>query len=119
MDQKFKSSRQHDEILNDPSSYRRLVGRLLYLTVTRPESTFAVNQLSQHMSAPCKHHLADALRVLRFLKKALGQVFFFPKDSSLQLTTYCDSDWGSCPMTRHFTIGYVVFLGKSLISWKT
>ncbi|CAL1357037.1 unnamed protein product [Linum trigynum] len=107
-----------DEVV-DASSYRRLVGRLLYLTVTRPDITYAVNVLSQFVHAPRPEHVTAAHRVLRYLKTAPGQGLFFPSDSSLTLTAYCDADWGGCQTTRRSTTGYVVQLGSAPISWRT
>lgn len=67
----------------DPSSYRRLIGKLLYLTHSRPEISFAVSKLSQFLESPTDIHLQAATRVLRFIKNAPGQGLFF---SSNQLS---------------------------------
>ncbi|CAL1377952.1 unnamed protein product [Linum trigynum] len=103
----------------DPAAYRRLVGRLLYLTVTRPDITYAVNLLSQAMQNPTKAHEDAAIRVLRYLKSAPGRGLFFSASANLTLTAYCDADWGGCPLTRRSTTGYVIMLGASPISWRT
>ncbi|CAL2225061.1 unnamed protein product [Prunus armeniaca] len=91
------------ELLKDPEKYRRLVGRLIYLTITRPDITYSVHVLSRFMHQPRLPHMDAALR----------------SDNKLDLISYCDSDWAGCPITRHSTTGYCVFLGNSLISWRT
>jgi len=103
----------------DPIRYRRLIGRLIYLTITRLEITYVVNILSQFMHEPQKHHFDTARRLLYYLKGALGQGLLFFSNGPLHLTAYCDADWARCPFTRHSVTRYYIFLGKSLISWKS
>jgi len=71
------------------------------------------------MQQPRKPHLDAALRVLRFIKGTLGQGLLFPSNNNLALIAYCDSDHAGCPTTRKSTTGYCVFLGGSLVSWKS
>ncbi|KAK2375797.1 putative mitochondrial protein [Trifolium repens] len=103
---------------SDISSYRRLVGRLLYLNTTRPDIAFATQQLSQFMHAPTTVHYTAACRVLRYLKNNPGQGLFFSRESEMQLTGYSDADWAGCMDTRKSISGYCFFIGKSLISWR-
>jgi hypothetical protein len=103
----------------DPSSFQRLVGRLIYLTITRPDIVFSVNILSQFMHQPRQPHYDAAVRVLRYIKFTPGQGLFFPAFSNLQVSAYSDSDWASCPLTRRSTTGFFIQLGTSPISWRT
>ncbi|GAU15685.1 hypothetical protein TSUD_109430 [Trifolium subterraneum] len=108
-------STPHDNI----TEYRALVGKLLYLTSTRPDIAFPVQQLSQFLDAPTTLHFKAAHKVLRYLKGNPGTGLFFPRDSSLQLSDFSDADWGGCPDSRRSITGYCFYLGKSLICWKS
>ncbi|XP_042958182.1 uncharacterized mitochondrial protein AtMg00810-like [Carya illinoinensis] len=104
--------------LPDPALYRRLVGRLLYLTITRLDLSYSVQALSQFMAKPSTKHFQDAERVLRYIKATTGQDIFLSADSPLHLKAYSDSDWGGCIDTRRSVTGFTMFIGDSLISWK-
>ncbi|XP_019054560.1 PREDICTED: uncharacterized protein LOC109115227 [Nelumbo nucifera] len=104
---------------SDPVQYRRLVGKLVYLTVTRPELSFAINRLSQFMHQPHQEHFDVALRVVRYIKGTLFAGLFFSTSSFLHLQGFCNSDWVSCPLTHRSTTGYLTLLGDSPLSWKT
>ncbi|KAG7594381.1 Retrotransposon Copia-like N-terminal [Arabidopsis thaliana x Arabidopsis arenosa] len=119
MELNLKLSQDTGDLLSDPSYYRKLIGKLVYLTVTRPDICFAVNKLSQYMSNPRAPHLATAHRILRHLKNDPGQGVFYPVTSSLTLRAYADADWSNCPESSRSISGYCVFLGDSLISWKS
>lgn len=103
----------------DPSSYRRLIGRLLYLNFTRPDITYSVNTLSQYMQSPTLNHWKGAINIVKYLKGHLSQGLFYPTDNILSLSAYCDADWGRCTLTRRSITGYCVLLGTALIAWKS
>ncbi|CAM8930983.1 unnamed protein product [Rhodiola kirilowii] len=119
MDIKGKLALSTADKISDPTQYRKLVGKLVYLNVTRPDIAFAVHTLSQFLASPTTDHLQAAQRVLRFIKGAPGQGLFYPAKGSLVLEAFCDADWASCPVTRRSTSGYCIKLGPSLISWRT
>lgn len=106
-------------LLRDPHVYQKLLGKLIYLNVTLPDITFSVHVLSQYMQQPTTTHLAAAVRVLRYLAGNPGQGILLASTSAVQDTTYCDSDWASCPVTRRSTTGFCILLGNSPISWKS
>lgn len=118
-DQNIKLTKDEEELLPDPTLYRRLVGRLLYLTITRLDISYSVQLLSQFMDNPRVPHLHTAHKVLSYVKRAPGQGSFYPTNSRLQLHGYCDSNWDACPDTKRSVTRYFVLLGESLVSWKS
>lgn len=119
MDTHLKLTPEKGEPLPDPTVYQRLLGKLIYLTITRPDITFTVQLLAQYMHQPTSVHLQSAKRILRYLVGTSSQGILLASNSAAQLTAYCDSDWASCPVSRRSTTGYCIFLGHSPVSWKT
>ncbi|RVW87772.1 Retrovirus-related Pol polyprotein from transposon RE2 [Vitis vinifera] len=119
IEQNHRLGLANGELLSNPESYRRLVGRLIYLAVTHPDLAYSVHILSQFMQEPRIEHWEAALRVVRYLKGTPGQGILLRADSDLSLQGWCDSDWAACPVTRRSLSGWLVFLGQSPISWKT
>lgn len=71
------------------------------------------------MRSPRTPHLQAVHYLLRYLKQTLGQDLFFSAHSKINLNVYVDADWGSCVDTRKSTTGFAIFLGNSLIAWKS
>ena len=93
MEQNVKLSKYGGDVLHDPSSYNRLIRRLLYLTITRPDITFVVHKLSQYMSKPRRPHLAVTHRILQYLKNVPGTEIFFSSSAELHVKGLANLDW--------------------------
>lgn len=105
--------------LTDLASYRRLVGRLVYLNVTRQDLAYSVRVLTQFMQKPREEHWTAALRVVRYLKGTPGQGVLLRANSDLHIYGWCDSDFSGCPRSRRSLTGWFVQLGQSPVLWRT
>ncbi|XP_070052858.1 uncharacterized mitochondrial protein AtMg00810-like [Nicotiana tomentosiformis] len=107
------------EPLPNPEVYRNLIRKLNFLTLTRPDLSFAVQHLSQFMQKPCVPHTKSALHLLRYLNGTSDPEIFLNNSSYFSVQVYCDSDWGSCPDSRRSVTSFCILLGGSLVCWKS
>ncbi|PKI77175.1 hypothetical protein CRG98_002457 [Punica granatum] len=89
--QRHRLSTSSSDLLSDPRKYRRLIGRLIYLTITWPEISYSLHILAQFMQEPRQEHWDAAIGVLHYLKQSPGQGIFL-RPTSLKLEAFCDSD---------------------------
>ncbi|CAH9098391.1 unnamed protein product [Cuscuta epithymum] len=108
-----------EEKLADVELYRRLVGKLIYLTLTRPDLCFAVNQVSQHMKEPSVYHWSMVERILRYIKGSPGRGIWMGRNGNTEIVGYCDADWAGDRIDRKSTTGFCTFIGGNLVTWKT
>lgn len=116
LDPSFKLTTSSSSSLADASIYRRLVGKLNYLTHTRPDLSFTVLTLSQYMQKPCLDRFITSLRVLCYLRTNPGQGLLLNSKPSLSLLVFCDVDWASCRDTRRSISGFFISLEGSPVS---
>uniref|UniRef100_A0A2N9FFL0 Reverse transcriptase Ty1/copia-type domain-containing protein n=1 Tax=Fagus sylvatica TaxID=28930 RepID=A0A2N9FFL0_FAGSY len=107
----------HDDLFPDITEYRRIVGILQYLTLTRPNLCYVVNSVCQHMHAPTYGHFQMVKRILRYVKGTISLSLRIIQHISLNLYAFSDADWAGCPTTRRSTTSFYTFLGSNCISW--
>lgn len=108
-----------DQIPTNKERYQRLVGKLIYLSHTRPDIAYAVSIVSQFMHSPSEVHMDAVMRILRYLKGTPGRGLIFQKNGNLNVTGYTDADWAGSVEDRKSTAGYFTFVGGNLISWRS
>ena len=110
---------EDSKAFHDPKLYRKLVGKLIYLTITRPDICFAVNQVSQHMQVPKEHHWRMVERLLLYLNGTSSLGVWMGCNKSTEVVGYCDADWAGDRADRRSTTGYCTFIGGNLVTWKS
>ncbi|CAJ2659174.1 unnamed protein product [Trifolium pratense] len=105
--------------ITDKGRYQSLVGKLIYLSHTRPDITYAVNVVSQFMHDPRKPHMDAVERILRYLKSTPGKGILFSNNGHLRVEGYTDADWAGSADDRRSTSGYFTFVGGNLVTWRS
>ncbi|KAM7491063.1 hypothetical protein LguiA_033984 [Lonicera macranthoides] len=108
-----------DGVPVETGRYQRLVGKLIYLSHTRPDIAFAVSMVSQFMHSPCEEHLEAVYRILRYLKGSPRKGLFFRKNDKRGIEVYTDADWAGSITDRRSTSGYCTFLWSNLVTWRS
>ena len=98
MDPNTKLEAQTEGTTIDRGMYQRLVGKLIYLTHTRPNLSFAIKIVSQFLNNPMKEHLNVVYRILRYLEGCPGKGLMFKKTLNRNLKVYIDADWVGSPI---------------------
>ncbi|CAL9012606.1 unnamed protein product, partial [Prunus brigantina] len=110
LDSKIKLDME-GEPLNDICYYQRLVGKLIYLTITRPDITYAVSILFlTPMHSPTMLHLNVVKRILRYLKGSVCRGILMKKNDNVHILGYTDADWAGNCLDRKSTTGYCAFV---------
>nr|GEZ31389.1 ribonuclease H-like domain-containing protein [Tanacetum cinerariifolium] len=105
--------------VSDPTLYRSLAGSLQYLTFTRPDISYVVQQVCLYMHDPQESHFSALKRILRYIQGTLDYGLQLFSSSTTYLVAYSDADWAGCLTTRRSTLGYCVFLSNNLLSWSS
>lgn len=100
------------------TEYQKLVGKLIYLSITRHDIPYDAHCVSQHMHSLLQSHFKASVRVLRYLKQASRTWIQFYKGISLNLCAFSDADLAKCPVSRKYVSGFCVYLGNGVVYWK-
>jgi hypothetical protein len=122
-DSKSKPSLSDGKLLDTPTKYQSLTGALQYLTLTRPDICYTVQQVCSFMHAPTDVHMNMVKRTLRYVKGTISHGMHFTQSSLSDLVIYSDDDWVGCRVgcrdTRRSTSGFYAYLGPNLVSWSS
>ncbi|KAK9186936.1 hypothetical protein WN944_018325 [Citrus x changshan-huyou] len=109
-----------DQVPVDKGRYQRLIGRLMYLSHTRPDLAYALSVVSQFMHNPEEQHMKAIMRILRYLKTNPGKGILFSKNEDYSnIEVYTDTDWAGSLSDRCSTSGYFTFVGGNLVTWRS
>lgn len=95
--------------------HQRLVGKLIYLTLTRPDITYAMNVVNQFMHVLSNIQLMAVQRILCYLKKNLRRGLLYIKQKTIDLEAYIDTNWTGSVDDRRSNIGHYIYLDRNLV----
>jgi len=111
----------HDNsyLLDDSGQYKRLIEKLIFLTVTRSDITFTFGVLSRFMHQPKEIHWIAALKILAYIKSSPEKSLLYKKHEHVRIFGYSDSEYAGDKGDRKSTTGYCTFVGGNLVTWRS
>ncbi|XP_047259699.1 uncharacterized mitochondrial protein AtMg00810-like [Capsicum annuum] len=107
-----KKNQTTNDLIENQVAYKKLVGKMLYLTMTRPYIDFCAQTLCQFLQDPKKSHMEVELRVVKYVKGQPVKGVLLSSNSGNRVSAYCNADWASCPQTGRSVTGYFVKIGE-------
>jgi hypothetical protein len=111
-----KLSKDDDSPNVDQSSYRSMIGCLLYITTYRLEIMHVVGMVGRYQAAPKQSHLLVVKRIFRYLKGTMYYVLWYPRNQNFQLSFYSNVDWANYVDERKRMSVGALFLGDSIVA---
>ncbi|GJZ07751.1 retrovirus-related pol polyprotein from transposon TNT 1-94 [Tanacetum coccineum] len=103
----------------DQTTYRRMIGGLMYLTASRPDIAYATFVCACYQARPTVKHLKEVKRIFRYLRQSYNMGLWYLKDFGFELIAYSDADHAGCKDDCKSTSGGLQFLGEKLVSWSS
>lgn len=119
MDPNKKIFKDEEQTPVNKEHYQRLVGKLIYLSHTRPDIAYSVGIVSQHMNEPTEGHLEAVKRILRYLKMTPGLGLRFKRTEIRDVQVYTDASWAGKETNRKSTTGYCSYVWGNLVTWRS
>ena len=116
MDPNAKLLLSQEEPLSDPKRYKKLVGKLNYLTISCSDISFAVSMVSLFLNSQRGRHWNVVIHILNYIKGILGNGLFYGHNNDTWIVGSSDADWADSSSDKRSTFGYCVFICDNLIS---
>ncbi|GKC68056.1 hypothetical protein Tco_1100654 [Tanacetum coccineum] len=97
----------------DQTTYRQMIGGLMYLTTSRPDIAFATFVYARYQARPTVKHLKEVKRIFRYLGQSYNMGLWYMKDSGFELIAYSDADHAGCKDDYKSTSGGLQFLAEA------
>ena len=115
----FKLAKDEGGVSVDATTYKQMVGSLMYLTATRPDLAFVVSLVSRFMERPTELHQQAVKRVLRYIKGTTELGISYQKGGEEKLAAYTDSNYAGDTEDRKSTSGYAFLLSSGAVAWSS
>ncbi|XP_030923214.1 uncharacterized protein LOC115950105 [Quercus lobata] len=101
----------------DSSIYRRMIGRLLYLTASRPDISYNMGVYARYQANPKESHMIILKRIIKYVKTTANFSMWYSKDTNDVLVGYSKANWAGNADDRKSILGDCFYVGNNLLSW--